>query len=268
MYRQSADYLKERLDGFLPEIFMVLGSGLGFLANELTAPSYIPYSRIPFFKCSTAPGHEGRLAAGKLAGRNVLIMQGRLHVYEGYTPEETAFPVRVAALLGAKICVITCAAGGVNTSYRPGDLALITDTINFTHTSPLVGFDNNDFEHRFIDMSYTFNKKYRDLAKEIAREKDMALQEGVYFYMPGPQFESPSEIRAIRSMGGDLVGMSCVHEAVMARRCAMEVLGIARVSNMAAGVLDQPITQEEVLEEGKKAAANFSKLVTALTERL
>jgi purine-nucleoside phosphorylase len=268
MYHESAKYLQNRLDGFCPQILMVLGSGLGFVAEQLESPVYIPYADIPHFKCSTAPGHAGRFAAGNLSGKDVLIMQGRLHVYEGYTPEQTAYPIRVAALLGAKTLVVTCATGGVNTRYRPGDLALLADTLNFTHTGPLVGFDVSDFDQRFIDMSYTFNADYRAQAKAIAREMNITLHESVYFYMPGPQFESPAEIRAIRTMGGDLVGMSCVHEVVMARRCGMEVLGIALVSNMAAGVLAQPITQQEVLEEGEKAAGKFSGLVTAFVKQM
>jgi purine-nucleoside phosphorylase len=219
-------------------------------------------------RASTAPGHAGRFVAGVFEGKNVLAMQGRLHLYEGYTPEETAFPVRLAALLGAKALITTCAVGGINEAYKPGTLALITDTLNLTHTGPLVGFDISDFTHRFIDMSYTFNPGYRRLLTEIAGEMEIGLQEGIYFYMPGPQFESPAEIRAIRALGGDMVGMSCVHETVMALRCGMEVAGLALVSNMAAGIVNQPITEEEVLEEGRKAAAVVSKLVTAFIERM
>ena len=266
-YRESAAYIQKQLNGFEPEILIILGSGLGALADEITAPMYLPYSEIPYFKTSNAPGHQGRLAAGSLSGHKVIAMQGRYHVYEGHTPEETAFPVRVANLLGAETLIVTCAAGGVNEAYRPGDLCLITDTINLTHTGPLVGFDISDFNQRFVDMSFTFNRRYREIIKTIAREMGISLQEGVYFYMPGPQFESPAEIRAIRGLGGDLVGMSCVHDALMARRCGMEVLGLALVSNMAAGVLNQPITEEEVLEEGKKAAQHFSALVQTFISR-
>jgi purine-nucleoside phosphorylase len=267
-YYESAEFLRKALNGFEPEILLTLGSGLGLLADELDSPVYIPYPTIPHFKISSAPGHKGRLAAGYLAGRKVLIMQGRFHVYEGYTPEETAFPIRTANLLGIKTFITTCAAGGVNTAYKPGDLALITDTINIAIPGALTGFDITDFNQRFIDMSYTFNRQYRDLAQSIARESGFNLQEGVYFYMPGPQFESPAEIRTIRALGGDLVGMSCVHEVVMARRCGMEVLGIALVSNMAAGVSDQPITIDEVLEEGAKAAKRLSELVTSFIKRV
>ncbi|MDR1663544.1 MAG: purine-nucleoside phosphorylase [Clostridiales bacterium] len=266
-YHDSAEYLRVRLGGFKPEILLILGSGLGFMAEKLENARYIPYNEIPRFKNSTAPGHKGRLAAGTLAGKRVLAMQGRVHVYEGYTPEEVAFPVRVANLLGADKLLVTCASGGVNTAYSPGDLALLTDIVNLTHTGPLVGFDISDFDVRFFDMSHVFSRRARKVAGEIAREQNIPLREGVYFYMPGPQFETPAEIRAIRALGGDLVGMSTVHECIMAKRCGMEVLGVALVSNMAAGVLDQPLSEGEVLVEAEKAAGRFSELVTAVAEK-
>lgn len=267
-YHEAAEYLRQRLDGFIPEILLILGSGLGFMADELTDAVYIPYAEVPHFKTSTAPGHMGRLAVGLLSGRKVLVMQGRFHIYEGYTPEEAAFPVRVAALLGVKCLITTCACGGVNTAYHVGDLALLTDLVNFTHPGPLVGFDIADFNTRFVDMTYLFNRDYRMLALETAKTLQIPLREGVYFYMPGPQFETPAEIRAIRTLGGDLVGMSTMPECIMAKRCGMDILGIALVSNMAAGVLDQPITEGEVLVEAKKAAAYFSKLIATITEQI
>jgi len=266
-YQESSNYLKTKIP-FQPEAMLILGSGLGFLADEIEAPIIIPYKEIPHFKTSTAPGHKGCLVAGKLAGKNILAMQGRFHLYEGYTPEESAAPVRVAALLGTKNLILTCACGGVNRNYNVGDLALLTDYINFTHTGPLVGFDISGFDARFIDMGAAYDKDYRKLAKTIAQEKNIPLQEGVYFYMPGPQFETPAEIRAIRFLGGDLVGMSAVHETIMARRNNMRTLGIALITNMAAGILDAPLTEEEVLVEGQKAAKKFSELIKAFIEKM
>jgi len=254
--REAVNYLKSRFD-FLPEILVILGSGLGQIADELENSIIIPYSEIPHFKSSTAPSHVGRLVAGRLAGRYVLCMQGRLHIYEGYTPADVAFPVRVASALGITRLVLTCACGGINTTYNVGDLVMLTDYINLTHTGPLVGMDITGFDTRFVDMCRAFDREYIALAKAKAREIDTPLGEGVYFYMPGPQFETPAEIRAARVLGGDLVGMSVVHEIIMARRVGMRVAGFGLVTNMAAGILDVPLTEGEIFVEGEKARARF-----------
>lgn len=267
-YQESAEYLKTRLAGFNPEALLILGSGLGFLGDELENSIIVPYEEIPHFRISTAPGHKGQFVAGKLSGRNVLAMQGRLHLYEGYSPEEAAYPVRVASLLGADKLILTCACGGVNQSYKVGDLVVLSDYINLTHKSPLVGFNIQGFDARFIDMSHAYDRDFRSLTKYLAEKNNIPLHEGVYFYMPGPQFETPAEIRAIRTLGADLVGMSTVHETVMARRVGMRTLGLALVTNMAAGILDIPLTEEEVLVEGKKASAVFSKLVRDFVEEM
>jgi purine-nucleoside phosphorylase len=273
MYQTSADYLRERLQGFMPEALLILGSGLGFLAEEVEGPVYVPYADIPHMRSSTAPGHAGRFVAGMFQGKKVLAMQGRLHLYEGYSPEESAYPVRVANLIGVEKLLLTCACGGVNTDYKVGDLILMTDYINFTHPGLLAGyagsgFDLTGFEHRFFDMGSAFDKGYRAMAHEVAAAEQIPLGEGVYFYMTGPQYETPAEIRAIRILGGDLVGMSAVHETLMARRCNMRVLGFGLVTNMAAGVLNQPLTEEEVLTEAKNAAPLFSKLVRGVVEKM
>ncbi|MCL2603017.1 MAG: purine-nucleoside phosphorylase [Defluviitaleaceae bacterium] len=265
-YQESAAYLRERLEGFAPETLLILGSGLGFLAEEIINPIRVSYSNIPHMRASTAPGHAGCFVAGVFEGKNVLAMQGRLHLYEGYAPEETAFPVRVAHLIGVSKLLLTCACGGVNMDYKVGDLVLMTDYINFTHPGLLAGyagnsFDLTGFEHRFFDMGQAFDMEYRSLSREIAAQIKIPLREGVYFYMTGPQYETPAEIRAIRILGGDLVGMSAVHETLMARRCGMRVAGFGLVTNMAAGVLDQPLSEEEVLTEAKNAAPRFSALV-------
>ena len=264
-YQCAADYLRSKLV-CTPEALIVLGSGLGSLAEELQNPVKIPYSDIPHFKISTAPGHVGQLVAGWLSGRYVLCMQGRFHIYEGYTPLDVAFPVRVAAMLGASRFVLTCACGGVNTDYNVGDLVMLTDYINMTHPGPLVGMDAAGFDARFVDMTYTFDREYLALAKIKAHQLGIDLGAGVYFYMPGPQFETPAEIRAIRNLGGDLVGMSVVHEVIMARRMDMRVAGFGLVTNMAAGILDAPLTEEEVFAEGDKARERFAGLLRAFIE--
>ena len=267
-YRETADYLRRRLPKFEPEILIILGSGLGFMTDKIEKPAFFPYKEIPNFKKSTAPGHRGRLAAGRLSGKNVLMMEGRFHLYEGYTPEEAAFPVRVANLLGAKNLVVTCAAGAVNKSYKVGDLVALSDFISFTHPGPLIGFDDSEFKTRFVDMTYVFDKNFRSVAKEIAQERGFMMREGVYFYMPGPQFETPAEIRAIRTLGGDLVGMSTVQECVMAMRCSMRVAGIALVTNYGAGVLDLPISEGEVFVEAKRASAKFADFLMEYVKRM
>lgn len=273
MYQESAVYLRERLDGFVPEALLILGSGLGFLADEVEEPVFVPYGDIPHMRTSNAPGHAGRFVAGTFQGKKVLAMQGRLHLYEGYSPEETAYPVRVANLIGADKLLLTCACGGVNFDYRVGDLVLMTDYINFTHPGLLAGyagnsFDLTGFENRFFDMGQAFDKEYRRLAHDVAAQINVPLREGVYFYTTGPQYETPAEIRAIRTLGGDLVGMSAVHETLMARRCNMRVIGFGLVTNMAAGVLDQPLCEGEVLEEAKNAAPRFSALVRGVVKRM
>ncbi|MCL2360774.1 MAG: purine-nucleoside phosphorylase [Defluviitaleaceae bacterium] len=260
--RKSVDFLQSKI-GTAPEALIVLGSGLGEVAEELESKVCIPYKEIPHFGISTAPGHAGKLYAGKLNGKNVLCMQGRLHIYEGYSPEEASYPVRVASMLGASRLVLTCACGGVNIDYSVGELIMLKDYINMTHTGPLVGMDVSDFDTRFIDMSFSFDRDYITLARSEARKLGISLGTGVYFYMPGPQLETPAEIRAIRNLGGDLVGMSVVHEVIMARRLGMRVAGFALVTNMAAGILDIPLSEEEIFTEGRKAREVFGRLLAA-----
>jgi len=264
---EAVEYLQSKIS-FIPETLIILGSGLGDVADEIENRTVISYNEIPHFKPSTAPGHTGQLIAGQLNGRDVLCMQGRLHIYEGYKPMEVAFPVWVASKLGATNLVLTCACGGVNIDYSVGDLVLLKDYINMTHTGPLVGMDVSDFDSRFIDMSYAFDRDYLTLARSEARKLGISLGTGVYFYMPGPQLESPAEIRAIRALGGDLVGMSVVHEVIMARRLRMRITGFALVTNMAAGLLDAPLTEDEIFTEGRKAKDKFSRLLKAFVTNM
>ena len=267
-YVESADYIKGRLNGFSPAYLLVLGSGLGVLANQIQNPVCIPYGDIPHFKVSTAPGHTGQFVCGELAGKPVMAMQGRLHFYEGYTAEEAAYPVRVAKLLGAHTMIVTNAAGGINTGYQVGDLVALNDFIKLGLPNPLIGKNIPEFGPRFPDMSYVFNRDYRKLVKEIAAEQGITLREGVYFYATGPQYETPAEIRAFRLLGGDVVGMSTVHECIFAAHAGMKILGISLVTNMAAGVLDQPLSEQEVLDAAAAAQDRFGRLLLTFLQRV
>ncbi|MEA5060139.1 MAG: purine-nucleoside phosphorylase [Clostridia bacterium] len=267
-YRESADYIQKKLGGFSPEVLLILGSGLGGLAEQMQTPVYIPYGEIPHFKKSTAMGHAGRFVAGLLGGKRVLMMQGRLHVYEGHTMEEVAYPVRVARLLGIETLIVTNAAGGVNLDLTGGKLMLIRDYIKFTLDNPLMGPNLEEFGPRFPDMTYVFDQALREKFKRVAAAHGETVAEGVYFYMTGPQYETPAEIRAIRALGGDAVGMSTVPEAIAANHCGMRILGVSLVTNMAAGVLDQPLSGDDVIQAANAAGARFQKLMRAFLEAL
>ena len=267
-YQESADYLKSKLGGFVPKVAMVLGSGLGYLGDEVTDPIVVPYGEIPRFKHSTAPGHKGQLVFGTLAGQKVAVMQGRMHHYEGYSYEEVGYAVRVLRLLGCDTLFVTNAAGGVNWNFKAGDLMLITDQIKPFLESPLRGENLPEFGPRFPDSSYLYTPALQDLARKQARRLDIDLKEGVYIYFPGPQYETPAEVRMARLLGGDAVGMSTAPEVIIAGHRGMQVLGITLVSNMAAGVLPQPLSEEEVLEAAAAARDKFSGLLLACLEHL
>lgn len=260
-YKASADYIRAKIGDFQPKYLLILGSGLGFLADRVDAVCKISYSDIPNFRSSTAPGHEGKLVAGKLSGKDVLVMQGRVHFYEGCELDEIAFPVRVSKLLGAESLIVTNAAGGINMNYSVGDLMIIRDFVNLSFRTPLRGENIPEFGPRFCDMSKVFAQDYRTLAKKIAQDNNIKIQEGVYFFYSGPQFETPSEIIAFRGLGADAVGMSTVPECIAARHCGMKTLGITLITNMACGILDTPLSEEEVMTEAAKARPYFSKLV-------
>ena len=267
-YRESADFLESRLKGFRPKVAMVLGSGLGYLGDEVADPVIVPYGEIPHFKHSTAPGHKGQLVFGMLAGQPVAVMQGRMHHYEGYSYEEVGYAVRVLRLLGCDTLFVTNAAGGVNWSFKAGDLMLITDQIKPFLESPLRGENLPEFGPRFPDCSSLYTPALQDLARKQARRLDLDLKEGVYIYFPGPQYETPAEVRMARLLGGDAVGMSTAPEVIIAGHCGMKVLGLTLVSNMAAGVLPQPLSEEEVLEAAAAARDRFSGLLLACLEHL
>lgn len=267
-YQQSADYLRSRIGGFQPEILMILGSGLGQFGERVEDPIFVPYPEIPHFRHSTAPGHKGRFVFGTLAGKKVAVMQGRIHLYEGYTPEEAVYGVRVMKLLGVKTMIVTNAAGAVNTAYKPGEITLISDHILLFPKTPLTGPNDDRFGVRFPDMSRIYTPALRELAKNAAKEVGVHLNEGVYMYFPGPQYETPAEIRAARLLGADMAGMSTVPEAIAARHCGMEVLGFSLATNMAAGILEQPLTEEEVLETGEACKESFGRLMLRILETM
>ncbi|MDY3869441.1 MAG: purine-nucleoside phosphorylase [Pyramidobacter sp.] len=245
-----------------PAAAIILGSGLGALADSVEQPVVIPYADIPGWKSSTAPGHAGRLVCGLLAGVPVVVMQGRLHGYEGYTPQETTFPVRVFGQWGVKILIVTNASGGINYQFTNGDLVLITDHINYTGVNPLIGENNGSWGPRFPDMTQAYSQRLIGIAEDAARDLGQITRRGVYIGFSGPSYETPAEIRMARAMGADLVGMSSVHEVIVARHIGMEVCGISCVANMAAGMRPVALTAEEVLAEMKRSARRFTALVT------
>lgn len=247
-----------------PAIGIVLGSGLGAFADQITDAVAIPFAEIPHFPKSTVPGHSGRLVMGTLEGIPVAVMQGRVHAYEGYSPEEVTFPVRVLGLLGVKTLIVTNAAGGIRPGLKQGELVLISDHINFTGRSPLIGHNDERFGPRFFDMSEAYSRRLRKLAQRTAKSRNHEISEGVYLCVLGPSFETPAEIRAFHALGADLVGMSTVQEVIVARHMGMELLGISCVTNLAAGIQSEPLSHEEVMETGRRVADRFTELLIAL----
>ena len=260
-YQESAGALRTRLDGFCPDILLILGSGLGALGDEVESPIVVPYSDVPHMKHSTAPDHKGQFVFGLLAGRNVAIMQGRLHTYEGWSFADVSYPVRVLRLLGAETLIVTNAAGAANASFSPGDIMLITDHIKLFGVSPLCGANVEEFGPRFPDMSHVYTPALQEAARQAAGELGIPLRQGVYMYFPGPQFETPAEVRMARVLGADACGMSTVPETIVAAHCGMKVLGFTLCTNMCAGILDQPLSGEEVMEIAEISSKKFSALV-------
>lgn len=254
--------------GSAPTVGLILGSGLGVLGDQVPGASAIDYADIPGFPVSTVEGHAGRLVFGELGGKQVVIMQGRFHYYEGYSMDQVVFPVRVMQQLGVETMVVTNAAGAVNAGFLPGDLMLITDHIKLFTDSPLRGPNIDELGPRFNDMSTAYTPELRRLAKRVATEKGLDVREGVYAHMAGPSFETPAEIRMLRTLGADAVGMSTVPEVITAVHAGVNVLGISAISNMAAGILDQPLNHEEVMETGRMVRDKFVALVRAVVEAI
>lgn len=256
----AADYIREQIS-LRPTIGLVLGSGLGDFADTLEDAVRIPYSQIPNFPVPTVPGHSGALVFGRKCGQAVVVLQGRIHYYEGLPQQEITLPIRVLAALGVKTLVLTNACGGVNLSFHPGDLMLISDHINFSGANPLIGPNLDDFGPRFPDMSDLYTASLRAAIKEKASASGMELQEGVYAMYSGPNYETPAEIRMFRILGADTVGMSTVPEALVAGQCGMHVVGVSCITNMAAGVLPQKLSHAEVMETADRVRDKFRKLI-------
>jgi purine-nucleoside phosphorylase len=251
-----------------PRIGLILGSGLGAFANELAGATRIDYQKIPHFPRSTAIGHAGRMVIGKVADVPVAVMQGRVHFYEGYTQGEVIFPMRVMARMGIRAALITNAAGGINHEFKQGCLVVLRDHINLQGTNPLIGPNEERFGVRFPDMTQVYWKPYQDAALQEGTRLGVEMSQGVYAALTGPSYETPAEIRYLRVIGADLVGMSTVPEVIAAAHLGIRVLGISCVTNMAAGILDQPITTEEVLETGERVKADFVALLRAVIPRM
>jgi purine-nucleoside phosphorylase len=251
-----------------PLIAVVLGSGLGAFAGELDDPVGIPYAEIPGWPVSTAAGHSGKLVFGKLERQDVAVMAGRAHLYEGYTPAQVTLGVRVLHRLGARSVVFTNAAGGINLSYRQGALVLISDHINLQGSNPLIGPNDDSEGPRFPDMTEAYSLEYRSKARQVAQQLNISLDEGVYAGLTGPTYETPAEIRYLRAIGADLVGMSTVPEVIVANHLGMRVLAISCVTNMAAGILPQKIKHEEVLETGRQVRDTLVRFLKALLPKL
>jgi len=263
---EAATFIASRTS-LRPTIAAVLGSGLGGFASQLNDPVAIPFSEIPHFAQPTAIGHSGRLLVGTLKGGTfdavpVAVMQGRLHAYEGYSSEEVTFPIRALGRLGIRSLILTNAAGGICEGYEQGQLVLISDHINLTGRSPVIGPNDDRFGLRFFDMTEAYSLDLRRIVQAAALEEGLELDEGVYIGVLGPSFETPAEIRAFRALGADLVGMSTVQETVVARHMGIEVLGISCVTNMAAGIQAEPLNHLEVLETGKRVEATLARLLT------
>jgi len=265
---QSASFIKEQLKGNIPEVGLILGSGLGVLSEQIANPLVIKYEEIPGFPVSTVEGHAGELVIGDLEGKVVLALKGRFHYYEGYSIQLVTLPVRIMKKLGIENLIITNAAGGINEDFEPGDIMIIKDHINFAFVNPLIGANLEEFGPRFPDLSRSYSPELIQIAHQAAQESGLVIKEGVYIYGSGPSYETPAEVRAVRFLGADAVGMSTVPEVLAAVHSGMKVLGISCISNMAAGIMDQPLTHQEVMETTEKIKDSFSHLVRKIIAKI
>lgn len=268
-YKKSADYILDRIEK-KPQIAIVLGSSLGKIAESIKNPVTISYEDIPNFLTSTVASHAGKMIFGELEGKSVCCMSGRFHYYEGYDFSELAIPMRVMKLLGVESVILTNASGAINTAYKVGDIMIISDHIKLMGESPMRGKNIAEFGDRFFDVTDMYTKTLQDLAYECAKElgEEYRTHKGVYFYASGPQFETPAEIRAMRLLGADAVGMSTVTESLTAAHCGINVLGLALMTNMAAGVLPQKLSDEEVGVTAKDASTRMTKLIQAIVKEM
>ena len=263
----AADFVFSRTK-LRPQIALVLGSGLGAFAEEFAEATKIPYAEIPYFPRSTAIGHAGQLVIGKVGAVPVAAMQGRVHLYEGYSAKEVAFPVRVFARMGVRTVILTNAAGGIKRELGQGKLVVISDHINLQGVNPLTGPNDERFGLRFHDMTGAYDRRFREMTMGEGNRLGMAMYEGVYAALQGPSYETPAEIRYLRTIGADLVGMSTVPEVIAARHSGMRVLGISCVTNAAAGILEQPLNHLEVLETAERVKGQFINLLRAVIPRI
>lgn len=263
---KSAEYIKSK-SKFNPKVGIILGSGLGVFVDQIENKTIIPYTEIPYFKKTTVEGHEGRLIIGKVKGVDVVALQGRFHSYEGLPMDEVVFPVRVMAMLGIRILILTNAAGSVNLDYKPGDLALIRDHINLMGKNPLVGPNLNELGPRFPDMTEAYNPELISIMKNISKELGHNIHEGVYAGMLGPTYETPAEIKMIRVLGGDMVGMSTVPECIAANHFGIKVCGVSCITNFGAGIVKQKLKHEDIKDEALKAMNHFTNLLMNSIEK-
>lgn len=258
--KESAEFIRSRIED-CPKVGLILGSGLGSLADNINNSVIIKYEEIPNFPKSTVEGHAGQLVIGELGGKTVIAMQGRFHYYEGYPLSDVVFPIRVINSLGIESLIVTNAAGGINTDFQPGDLMIITDHINFTGTNPLIGENLDELGPRFLDMSKPYAKEYIEIAKNSGKKLNIDLKAGVYIWYAGPTYETASEVKMSRILGADAAGMSTVPEVIIANHEGVKVLGISCITNMATGILDQPLSHEEVVETSMRVKDDFAKLL-------
>lgn len=261
MINEAFEYIRSRLD-FTPEIAIILGSGLGSLADEAENPVVMSYADIPHFKAPTIAGHDGKLIAGTIKGRRVLVMKGRFHYYEGHPMETATLPIRVFSKLGISNLIVTNAAGGIKDSLVPGSIMLINDHLSLMCPSPLIGPNLDEFGPRFKDMTEVYTKDLFELAKKVASDNNIKVDEGVYCYFTGPQYETPAEIRAVMALGADAAGMSTVPEAIVARHCGMRILGISLITNKAAGLGHEELSHQEVAKIASESEKNMTALVS------
>lgn len=265
--QKTIDFINKQIKDFKPEIGIVLGSGLGDLADEFCEIT-IPYSKIPGFPTSTVQGHKGQLVFATINGKKVMMMQGRFHYYEGHSMDVVTYPIKVMKKLGIKTVILTNAAGGVNVYFKPSDLMLITDHINFMGNNPLIGPNDDSLGTRFPDMSEVYTKDLQEVTKTCAKKLGIALQEGVYMALTGPTYETPAEVKMVRLLGADAVGMSTVPEAIVASYCKMNVLGLSCICNSAAGISTVGLSHEEVLQAANAAKSKFKNLVLEVIKEI
>lgn len=264
---EASSFIQKQLTAE-PSIGMILGSGLGVLAEKIENPVTVTYSEIPHFPVSTVSGHKGQLVAGTLEGRQVIAMQGRFHYYEGYSMQQVTFPVRVMKKLGVTSLIVTNASGGINQNFMPGDLMVITDHINNMGHNPLIGSNDDESGPRFPDMSAVYDRSYIKHAEACAANLNITIQKGVYVGNTGPTYETPAEVNMLRVLGGDAVGMSTVPEVIVSSHTGLRVLGISCISNMAAGIMDQPLTHDEVMKTTANVREDFLRFVRELVRTL